>query len=216
MEIHTPHHPVLSFRDGLVHLFIVTAGIVIALSFEGVLEWRQHRALVRETRVRVTNELRSNQESIQTVLKSLGPTRARLVKAIDIASYPSTPEKTKEAATMFGEGTGNVLSGLSFAYFNTAAYTTATMTGAFGFMEYGEAVRYADVYDLQTLYSRMQDIAERDLIAATMLGTSVVTKPTVTEVEEVRRQIRLALGGLLVMESIATKLDKLYTEALKP
>jgi hypothetical protein len=170
MEIHAPHHPVLSLREALVHLCIVTTGIVIALCFEGALEWRHHRTLVRETRERVTSELRSNHESIQTVLKSLGPSKARLVKAIDIVSDPSTPEKTKEAAAMFSEGTGNVTSGLSFAYFNTAAYTTATTTGAFEFMEYGEAVKYADVYDLQALYSRMQDNAEKDVIAAGMLA----------------------------------------------
>ena len=49
-----------------------------------------------------------------------------------------------------------------------------------------------------------------------MLSAAVLTKPTVAEVEDVKRQFRYALAGLVVMESIATKLDELYTKALKP
>jgi hypothetical protein len=45
MEIHAPHKPVLTVREAIVHLAIVTVGILIALSLDGVREWREHRAL---------------------------------------------------------------------------------------------------------------------------------------------------------------------------
>jgi hypothetical protein len=45
MEIHAPSKPILSVREALVHLAIVTVGILIALSFEGVREYVEHRAL---------------------------------------------------------------------------------------------------------------------------------------------------------------------------
>ena len=35
MEIHAPHQPILSVKEALVHLTIVTVGILIALSLEG-------------------------------------------------------------------------------------------------------------------------------------------------------------------------------------
>ena len=50
MEIHAPRHPILTLKEALVHLCIVTIGILIALSFEGALEWVHHRQLVREAR----------------------------------------------------------------------------------------------------------------------------------------------------------------------
>ena len=37
MEIHAPHRPTLTFKEALVHLCIVTTGILIALSLEGTL-----------------------------------------------------------------------------------------------------------------------------------------------------------------------------------
>ena len=40
----------------MVHLGIVTVGILIALSFEGALEWSHHRELVREARQNLQND----------------------------------------------------------------------------------------------------------------------------------------------------------------
>src|SRR6266850_642218 len=159
MEIHAPHHPVLTVKEALVHLAIITTGILIALSLEGALE---------------------------------------------------------EAEPLFNPVRGgSLLSGMSFAFFNTAAYTTAEVTGAFGFMDYSETVRYADTYDLQALYVRMQDGIEKDLFAAATLGSSLLTKPTPTEIEDVKRQLRLALGGLAIIENLANDLNERYSRVLK-
>ena len=35
MEIHAPHKPILTVTEALVHLAIVTVGVLIALSLEG-------------------------------------------------------------------------------------------------------------------------------------------------------------------------------------
>jgi len=215
MEIHAPHHPILTVKEALVHLAIITTGILIALSLEGALEWSHHRELVGETRARLRDEIRGNQESVQTVLKGLPPARMRFMHAIDVASRMPSPGALEEAEPIFKPEGGNLLSGMSFAFFNTAAYTTAEVTGAFGFMDYSETVRYADAYDLQALYSRMQDGIEKDLFAAVTLGTSLLTKPTPTEVEDVKRQLRLALGGLAIMENLANALNERYTRVLK-
>ena len=214
MEIHAPHHPALTLKDALVHLCIVTAGILIALSLEGALEWWHHRELVTETRQRLASEIQGNRDSIRTVLDSLDPARTRFVHAIDVVSDLSNPDNAKAVESLFGNSTGNVTA-MSFAYFNTAAYSTAEVTGALGFMEYSDALKYADAYDLQALYARMQDSAERDVIAAGTLGSSLLTKPTPAEIAEVERQLRLALGGLAVMQNIAKKLDDLYARALR-
>jgi hypothetical protein len=215
MEIHAPHHPTLTFKEALVHLCIVTTGILIALSLEGTLEWWHHRELVQETRERLEAEIRGNQESIQTVLKSLDPAKTKFIHAIDVASDLSAPGKREEAASIFSPGTLNLASGMSFAFFNTAAHTTAEVTGAFGLMEYGDAFKYANTYDLQALYARMQDGIERDVFAAAMLGSSIPGKPTPSEIEDTKRQLRLALGGIIILENIAKKLNELYSTALK-
>jgi hypothetical protein len=215
MEIHAPHSPILTFKEALVHLAIVTTGILIALSLEGTLEWSRHHELVGETRARLRDEIRGNQESVQTVLKGLAPVRTRFVHAIDLVNDLSAPGAREQVEPVFKPAGGNLLSGLSFAYFNTAAYTTAEVTGAFGFMEYSETVKYADTYDLQALYSRMQDGTEKDLVAAATLGTSLLTNPTPTEIEDVKRQLRLGLGGISIMENLANALNEKYSKVLK-
>jgi hypothetical protein len=214
MEIHPPHAAPLSFREVLLQLGIVTLGILIALSLEGTVQWWHHRTIVRETRERLVSEIKGNQGSIQTVIKSLQPVLDRFDRAIRVVGDLSKPGNAAEAAAIFTPGKDNVLSGISFAFFNTAAYSTAEVTGAFTYMDYGEVLKFADAYDLQAIYSRMQDTTERDLFSAATLGQSMLGKPTPVEIEDVKRQLRVAAGGVAIMQNVATKLDELYSRAL--
>jgi hypothetical protein len=215
MDIHAPHGPIVTVKEALVHLCLITTGILIALSLEGTLEWWHHRELVQETRQNLQNEIRSNQKDIQTVLTGLVSTKARFAHAIDVVSDLSNSDNSKEAASLFDPRGGALLSGASFAFLNTASYTTAGATGALGLMEYSEVARYSAIYDLQALYVRLQDAAEKEMFGAYMLGTGIVAKPAPAEIVDARRQLRLALGGIVPMESVANKLDELYANALK-
>lgn len=82
-------------------------------------------------------------------------------------------------------------------------------------MEYGEVRRFAEIYDPQALFHRAQDVASTEVRAAVMLGTGMLAKPAPAEIEDVKRQLRLALGGLLEVERFATILNQRYAEALK-
>src|SRR5881394_3806277 len=68
MEIHAPDKPILTIKETIVHLAIVTAGILIALSLEGAVEWRHHRALVREARTNIAAEIQDNRKELQKTL----------------------------------------------------------------------------------------------------------------------------------------------------
>ncbi len=52
MEIHPPHAPAHSFKDFAIQLVTITAGVLIALSFESVREWNHDRTLRQTKRVR--------------------------------------------------------------------------------------------------------------------------------------------------------------------
>lgn len=64
MEIHPPHGPVHSIKDILLQLLTITLGILIALSFEGMREWRQERVLVNEARENMLREIRDNKVTL--------------------------------------------------------------------------------------------------------------------------------------------------------
>ena len=161
MEIHAPGRLPASVREFLVHIAIVTIGILIALSLEGGLEWWHHRELALDTRERLRSELHGNQDSVRTVIKTLGPARMRYVHAMQVVSDLNSEENAKDAAALFGEGQGNVGNGISYAFFNTAAYTTAQVTGALSYMDYDEVLQYANAYDLQAVYVRFRMIRRK-------------------------------------------------------
>jgi hypothetical protein len=70
MENHAPAHPVLSWKDALLHLGIVTIGILIALGLESVVEWRHHISLASEARANIVSEIRDNRRELDDVLKT--------------------------------------------------------------------------------------------------------------------------------------------------
>jgi hypothetical protein len=60
MEIHVPHGPVDSIKEILMHIFIVTVGILIALGLEGIREsWREH-VVANEARDDIRAEMSRN------------------------------------------------------------------------------------------------------------------------------------------------------------
>ncbi len=64
MDIHPPHRDVSSLSQFLRELVTITAGILIALALEGLVNWRHHRTLAREARANIVNELRENQRDL--------------------------------------------------------------------------------------------------------------------------------------------------------
>jgi len=198
MEIHAPDHPILNVKQALVHLSIVTIGILIALSFEGILESYRHHELVRESREHIRNEIRADQEALQSTRK-LDQKLAlleRINRAIRAADNLATPEGRKDAEILFGSTPDNLMHSLGRGFFNTASYTTAVNNGALGMMDYGEAISYSDAYDFQAIYVRAQSAAETNLSAAQALGAPLTGKPSPAEVIEVKRQLRLASSSV--------------------
>ena len=102
MEIHAPHKPVHSLREMLTHLVLVTLGVLIALSFEGIGSWREHRALLHEARANILSELRDNQKELAHRLSQIPKERDDLSAAIDVAQRLMDYSEVKKYATVYG------------------------------------------------------------------------------------------------------------------
>lgn len=144
MEIHPPHGPLRSFKEVLLQLFVITLGILIALSFEGVREWRHERALVNEAKANLVREIRDNQRSLDKSLKERPELDARHTRVLAVIADLERHKPVKSVEYKFS---GQWMSG--------TAWDTAKATGALALMEYGEATRFADVYGLQDQYNQM-------------------------------------------------------------
>src|SRR5207244_2418820 len=121
MEVHAPHEPVTSLRGLANHLGLVIIGVLIALSFESVARWREHRALVRDARVNLTNEISDNRKELDSRLKEIPQEGQQLDRALEVA----------DALVQRKPIDGQMGLGFKRADLQTASRTTAGITGAF-------------------------------------------------------------------------------------
>jgi hypothetical protein len=214
MEIHAPHGPILTWKEAAVHLAIVTVGILIALSFEGLLEWSHHRSLVREAKSNLRTEIQDNQKELDRFMARLPPMEGRFRHGLEILNQ--LPAHRDEAAGLFRGGPASIMYSFDLAELRTASRTTAEITGAFGLMDYGDAETYAAVYDRQQLFTRTQSQAIDNGTAAFALGQSLdFAKPSTEELESLKRQLRLTIGSLSTEEEFARALKTECGRALE-
>src|SRR5215467_8422170 len=143
MEIHAPDHLPESWTETGKHLAIITAGVLIALTLEGIVSWIDHRMLVREAVANLTAELRNNKKELDGLLVNLEKQQQQLEHADEVAGV-ILAHKPIVHLELSLEAHG--------AELKNAAVTTGQITGAFGYMDYAEVSRYADIYDLQASF----------------------------------------------------------------
>jgi hypothetical protein len=207
MEIHAPDHPIAGWKDAAKHLAIITAGVFIALALEGIVSWADHRLLVREATANVIAELRSNAKELDSLFASLEQEKAQLEHAAEVADL-LLAHKPLDHMTMALESHG--------AELKNAAVTTGQITGAFGFMEYRDVRRYADVYDLQAQYMRLQEREGQHFsdVLAFVRHIAAPGAPNPDALERWKSQIDVALAGLISRDQLGRQLQRRYQELL--
>lgn len=208
MEIHAQHEAARSWREVFRQLAIITAGVLIALAFDGLVSWFDHRKLVREARSNLRNELAENVREIQGFFVNIAAERQNLEHADDLAQMLLEHKKIEHASVSLV---------FHHAELKDASRTTAEVTGAFGYMDYAEVERTASVYGLQTAFNRAQDRANEHFVA-TLAGVTLLASPDKPDDEQVRQwkaQIALTQAALTVEEQIGQQLVKRYTSALE-
>ena len=191
----------------VAHLALVTLGVLIALSFEGIGSWREHRALLREARANILSELSDNQKELAHRLEGIPKERANLTAAIAVAQKLIDTKKLE----------GQVELGFGTADLRDASRTTATVTGAFGLMDYSEVKKYAIVYGHQELFLRAQATAIQDLTRAMAAVHLLQHSDTATarELEDWKMSLRLTIASLTIEEGLGGNLVKEYESVLK-
>jgi hypothetical protein len=206
MEIHTPDHPPATWTETAKHLAIITAGVLIALTLEGIVAWIDHRMLVREAVANLTAELRYNKKELDGLFAGLKTEAAQLEHLDEIAN------ELAKGPIEHGEASLSIV-GLSL---KNAAVTTGQITGAFGYMEYDQVRRYADVYDFQAGFMRMQEREEQHL-ADVLAFTGHIDdrdRQTADALSRWKSQIDVARTGVFLREQYARQLQKRYEDIL--
>jgi hypothetical protein len=207
MEIHAPTHPITTWRQTLAHLAIITAGVLIALMLEGMVSWIDHRLLVHEATANLTAELRDNEKELDGLFANLDKERHQLEHADEIAKVLLAHEPIEKLELAFE---------VHGAELKNAALTTSEVTGALGYMDYGEVRRYASIYDLQAQFMRLQERQGQHFfdVVAFVRRIADTDRPTDEDVRRWRSAIDLALADVVDREQIGRQLQKRYAEFL--
>lgn len=192
----------------LVELVVVTAGVLIALLIDSLVEWNRFRVLVDEAHRMIAREMADNQREIETVLRSMGERERRIGNALGLANDLLVHQKT----------TINELQlNLEFADITSASWSTAAQTGALAHMEYADVQRYARLYDLQELFVQQQHRSLELLSSAIAVFAAGELPDKVPEEDlKVFRQHLLALQAQSTVEKqLAMRLAENYTRMLQ-
>lgn len=138
---------VVNWRDFFVQLVIVTAGVLIALLLQGLVDWTGDRALVREARANIRQELQDNLREVDDEIAGLKRRQANLENALQLIN------------DLLASGKSNINQidiGSSLAGLSSASWRSAERTGALALMEYRHVQALSMVYDAQDLYVAQQ------------------------------------------------------------
>jgi hypothetical protein len=208
VEIHAPHKPILTVTEALVHLAIVTVGILIALSLEGARQWYEHRSLATETRENLRREIEANRTELAGYVENATAMQKQLMHAREVAQAVADSKPLHDTSIELG---------YHGAELQSASHTTAELTGAFAFMSRDDVVKYARVYDRQAIFQRQQDQVFTDFVGA-FAGTQLIAggtrKASTRELEDWARALSIAHASAEIAKQVATALNEEYQRAL--
>jgi hypothetical protein len=139
-------------RHFVSQLLPVTAGILIALLVDGLVEWQRERTLVREARAAIAAEITANALALNERLPSFSAMQDDFSKVARLVNDILNTGKTDIES--FGHN-------MSLPTLQRASWESAERTGALEYMDYGEVREYAGLYAYQDLV----DTTQRDLLA---------------------------------------------------
>jgi hypothetical protein len=143
MDLHPPGGPVRSIKDFLVHIGVVTLGILIALGLEQLVE-AHHRSTLAKTAVAgFRKELAYNEDHVKDVLGRMPELHSKIAAAITQLSLAVSPDAAQEPINY---------PGITLDIISSASWDTAIATQALNELPYDAVTRYAEAYGTLRLF----------------------------------------------------------------
>jgi len=143
MDLHVPEGPIRSIKDFLLHIVIVTIGILIALGLEQLVEAHHRARLAHEAVEGFRRELTSDTADLKEVLASNPRVRQKIADWVVDLSSASPHEMDDYPAIHFNP-------------MATASWDTAMATQALSELPYERAHLYAVTYDFLRIFVDVQ------------------------------------------------------------
>jgi hypothetical protein len=143
MDLHVPGGPVRSLKEFLIHLGIVTLGILIALGLGQLVELHHRSSIAAQAVASFQREIADNEAEVRGVLARMPELHKRIDGAIKQLSTMPTPG-ADEAPLIYP--------GISYNLVSTASWDTAIATQALNELPYDAVRRYTAAYGVLRLF----------------------------------------------------------------
>jgi hypothetical protein len=192
-----------SLTDYTFQFITITAGVLIALLINGLVEWNANRNLVRDARANIALELAANKKEVDMLIASTPDRLKQIDAALSLANglLAAQPNNVRSLHLNF-----------TLAELSSAAWRTAERTGALSHMEYQEVQRFSALYDFQDLFAERQgDLVAQVADAFSVLGPDFdPSKPHLKDMESFRQQILRLRGTHDIQGKLAILLAEKY------
>jgi len=193
--------------DYVFQFITITAGVLIALLINGLVEWNHNRELVAQARATITREITDNLKELEGLPGALEKSSSEIDNVLKLAD------------DLLASGMSDVHTvslGVNLPTLTSTSWQTAQQTGALSHMDYDEAQKYSGLYSRQDLFIAMQSKAI-DLVATaiTFIRQTVGPEADPQDVRRFREELLLLQANLLVIGQMGDQLLKAYREFLQ-
>ena len=197
-----------TFVDYVFQFITITAGVLIALLINGLVEWNNNRELVEQARATIRREVEANLKELEGLPHSVKQSGEQLANALQFADDLLARGKTDVRSLSLN---------FNLATLNASGWQTAERTGALAHMDYDEVEQYSELYNMQQLFDQQQRKAV-DLVATSITIVASGFDPTTANPQDLadfRRRVMLLQSNLLVTEQLGEQLTKGYQDFLQ-
>lgn len=192
----------------MVHLSMVTIGILIALGLEQSVEAYHNHHVAREARANMLSELADNKKQLDNHLGDIARMQKDRQNGVAVVGQLLAHKHLKDL---------RIEVGYSGPTLNSTSWTTASTVGALVYMEYLDVKRFAEVYKIQDFYEHLQNDEIKDVEVALGLLNSLEDDPEKVpddELRAIKRQLLQSEAALTVIEQLGHQLSNEYGKVL--
>lgn len=197
-----------SASDYVFQFITISAGVLIAMLANGMVERSNDRELVATARTMLAREITDNLSALKTLPADVAKNAAEVENALQLANDLLKKGKTEIRSVSFN---------FNLPTLNESSWRTAERTGALAHMDYDEVKAYSEVYAQQDLFTTHQR-KSIDLVAAGSVLIAPSFDPTTAERQDLVRFRESAMqlqANLLVTEQLGRQLSESYQKLLK-
>jgi hypothetical protein len=194
--------------DYAFQFITITAGVLIALLINGLVQWNDNRALVAEARATIAREIASNKKDLDSTLEGMDADILKLESALKFADELLTKKKTSVNELNFH---------INLADLSASGWRTAERTGALSHMDYEEVQRLSLLYDFQDLIGQQQRalVSQLSEVTAILSGSFDPDNPNRRDLELFRERLMRLRAALVIHKDLVARLAENYAKALE-